>query len=324
MRSEWLEYFSDVVQLGSIKASASLHHISPQGLSKSIRSLETELGLRLLERNANSVCLTPEGAQLLPFISSTVSALQKLNIKARDLTEDKTKTPVLILCSTFVLLCGMMEPLRNGLNDLEYQTTCIQVDTESMPKILIERPQDIHKDKAICGFPLFFSPIHEENSAFLTRLSLEGYEYIPFLEYSDGVLVSSSHPLALQEQVSKADIEPFPTIASSSEQLAPLTRYLGGGRIKAAIADLTTRLQMILDNQSMIFVPPFIDAVHNECYRFIPLTDPYTVELGFVYDRSRLSVSDVAPLLETLSAFYRRPEKRGGCKVIWAGAQIRS
>ena len=48
MRTEYLDYFVKVVEIGTISAAAELLYISPQGLSQAIQQLEKELGAVLL------------------------------------------------------------------------------------------------------------------------------------------------------------------------------------------------------------------------------------------------------------------------------------
>ncbi|NBD25032.1 LysR family transcriptional regulator [Paenibacillus glycinis] len=65
MRIEWLESFQIVADSKSLtKASESLH-ISQPALSKQIRSLEDELGAKLLMRSSSGVTLTPSGQIVL-------------------------------------------------------------------------------------------------------------------------------------------------------------------------------------------------------------------------------------------------------------------
>ncbi len=64
MRIEHLEYFTKVVECGSITTAASLLFISPQGLSQAIKQLEKELDIDFFIRESNNFTLTTAG-QLL-------------------------------------------------------------------------------------------------------------------------------------------------------------------------------------------------------------------------------------------------------------------
>lgn len=56
-----LRYFQSVVRLGSFTAAAEEHYISQSAISQQIRSLEEQLGVKLLERKKRSFTLTEAG-----------------------------------------------------------------------------------------------------------------------------------------------------------------------------------------------------------------------------------------------------------------------
>ena len=65
MNSMQLEYFLAVARCGGFTAAARKLYVSQPALSKQLRLLEEELGVRLLVRRPRGVSLTPEGRKLL-------------------------------------------------------------------------------------------------------------------------------------------------------------------------------------------------------------------------------------------------------------------
>lgn len=315
MRLEWLEYFSDTALLGSIKAAAEKHNISPQGLSKCIRSLEAKLGVKLFERDANSVRLTPEGARLLDQAQKAIEAAQELVRQAREISSGDAKAPLAVMCSTFVFLCGMMAPLREGVTTAGRSATFTQLKTSELFDALAGKADLLHEGRTLCGVTILFDPVREQNEAALRRASLNGYGYLPILSYNDGALVASGHPLATHESVARSDLLDFPVVSSSIEQLAPLSAYLGAERISTAISDLATRLHVIQDGESVMFMPPFSDVVRDERYRFLPIDDSYGVEVGFVYDRAELAADELETILAPTFAAFSAFEDAGLCTI---------
>jgi DNA-binding transcriptional LysR family regulator len=59
-----LRYFADVVEAKSISKAAESLHVAQPALTKSIQSLEEELGALLLQRSAKGVAMTEAGARL--------------------------------------------------------------------------------------------------------------------------------------------------------------------------------------------------------------------------------------------------------------------
>lgn len=65
-----IQFFLDAVELSSIHKVAEKNNISPQGASKSIKSLESELGVQLIERSTKGVVLTEIGTKLKPYFEN--------------------------------------------------------------------------------------------------------------------------------------------------------------------------------------------------------------------------------------------------------------
>lgn len=78
MRIEQLEYLAAVARLGSYRRAAQALHISQPALSESVRSLEKELGVDLLERGRHGARLSSAGRDLLPRMVTVLDAVDRL------------------------------------------------------------------------------------------------------------------------------------------------------------------------------------------------------------------------------------------------------
>lgn len=72
-----LQAFRHAAERGSFKAAAEQLHVTQAAISQQIRTLETDLGVQLFRRGIREIGLTPEGQQLLPFVSQGFSALEQ-------------------------------------------------------------------------------------------------------------------------------------------------------------------------------------------------------------------------------------------------------
>lgn len=94
MNLEYLESFYMTVKHNSMSKAASELHISQPGLSGQIKSLENELGVKLLNRSNKGVELTEEGTVVFNY-ADTLLSIQG-NIK-RDLTNLNEDIPKLVI-----------------------------------------------------------------------------------------------------------------------------------------------------------------------------------------------------------------------------------
>lgn len=82
-----LRYFRHVAESGSFARGARLAHVSPPAMTKAIRRLEEETGVRLFERTTRRVALTEEGKVVLRRAQEVLSHADQI---ARDLDELRT------------------------------------------------------------------------------------------------------------------------------------------------------------------------------------------------------------------------------------------
>src|SRR5271156_4008209 len=84
MRIEQLEYIAAVAQFGSFRRAAEDLHISQPALSASVRSLERELGVDILERGRHGARISGAGRDLLPYIRGVLEAHDRLREAASE------------------------------------------------------------------------------------------------------------------------------------------------------------------------------------------------------------------------------------------------
>jgi len=82
VRIEQLEYVAAVARLGSFRRAAEELHISQPALSGSVRSLERELGVDLLERGRHGARMSSSGRELLPHLRGVLDAVDQLRLAA--------------------------------------------------------------------------------------------------------------------------------------------------------------------------------------------------------------------------------------------------
>ena len=87
-RTAQLRYFVTVAQEGQVTRAAAKLHIAQPALSQAISQMEVELGIKLFERHARGVTLTPAGERLLPKARLAVEREHDAELQALSLTRD--------------------------------------------------------------------------------------------------------------------------------------------------------------------------------------------------------------------------------------------
>lgn len=78
MRIEQLEYIHAVTRLGSFRRAAEELHLSQPALSETVRNLERELGVDILDRKRSGARVSDAGRELLPHIMGVLDAVDRL------------------------------------------------------------------------------------------------------------------------------------------------------------------------------------------------------------------------------------------------------
>jgi DNA-binding transcriptional LysR family regulator len=78
MRTEQLEYIAAVARTGSFRGAAEELHISQPALSATVRNLERELGVTILERGRSGARVSQAGLELMSHISAVIDAADEL------------------------------------------------------------------------------------------------------------------------------------------------------------------------------------------------------------------------------------------------------
>ncbi|HVO52884.1 MAG TPA: LysR family transcriptional regulator [Solirubrobacterales bacterium] len=84
MRIEQLEYAASVARYGSFRRAAEELHISQPALSETVRKLERELGVSILDRRRSGTTISDHGRELLPHMQNAIDAVDRLRQVAGD------------------------------------------------------------------------------------------------------------------------------------------------------------------------------------------------------------------------------------------------
>ena len=185
-----LRQLTEVADKGSIRAAAESLAITQPALSRSIRSIENELGLKLVERGPRGAELTPAGNRLLSYARIIDANLTSAENELRGLRDRSSRT----------------EQIAFGMSWLTEQLIAAQL----IERVLRKRP----------GVRL--STVVGDYESLAPRLASGRLEFFigpppiggprpgittqPLTEFPAGVVVRAAHPLARQKEVTVEDL----------------------------------------------------------------------------------------------------------------------
>ena len=115
MRIEQLEYVAAVARLGSFRRAAEEIHVSQPALSESVRSLERELGVDILERGRQGARVSASGRDLLPHLLTDLDSVDRLRGAANDQHHSRRVVRVgTVNAATVPLVAPVIRQFREG------------------------------------------------------------------------------------------------------------------------------------------------------------------------------------------------------------------
>lgn len=176
------------------KAAANLY-VSPQGLSKGIKSLENQLGVSLFIRTPNGVDLTRYGEYLYEKSATLINDMNQL---ISDLDRMKQMdNGYLRLCSAYGIL-RILSP--DFILQFEQKYPETGIDYMEYPDCHVD--EEMERD----SFDVAFHVMGTE---------LEGFRSIPMFSSPISLLVYEGHPLTKKERIKAEDLDGEPFIIES-------------------------------------------------------------------------------------------------------------
>ncbi|MER5432474.1 LysR family transcriptional regulator [Streptomyces sp. NPDC002588] len=198
MRTEQLEYIAAVTRLGSLRRAAEELRLSQPALSETVRNLERELGVDLLERKRSGATMSASGRELLPHIVGVLDAVDRLRAAAGEQHRIRRMVRVgTVNAATVPLLLPVLHEFR-GAHPL------------TQVEVVGAQQTDIHRALLEGGFDLGLVNQLEGDDV------PAGFESTELLRGRPVVCVRPDSPLAAAPSVAVDDLLSVPLIGMRS------------------------------------------------------------------------------------------------------------
>ena len=308
MQTNYLRYFADTARLGSITAAAEENFITPQGLSRSLSVLESELGCKLYTREGNRISLTRYGQALLPDVERLLADQGALfdhvaRMHAEELEANEKQVNVYLNNAAFDT--ALFEPLIDSFDRIFSDARYFQCDNADVVRNLLENASD--GAGIDLGMLCLFSPDEKRNRSLVEQLKEHGFEYQPYLRSFDQVLVSASCALAKKSSLSRTDILSRPIVSSDGDIRRVAEMLFGRNAIYMVTSDSSFRFKVVANDEAITFVPAFHAVTNGDDGKtvMVPMKDPYRLELGFAAREGVLANPYIQDVIACMNEYYR-------------------
>lgn len=321
VQTDYLKYFIDVAKLGSLTAAAEKNFMTPQGMSRSISALESQLGCKLFDRSRNKISLTYIGSELLGSVESMISDERQLRTRLYDLqksVEESSAKTVIGYVSPIAFDTPLLYPVDIRSDAVNNRIHFFQRPTGQVVESLVKAAREPQADAVTIGALGLYECFPEENAEMVERLKEAGYEYRPIVQMCDFVLVSSRSPLARKKSLTRADICSQPLAVSSQGDMERTIEHLyGTDQIFVSTANSEFRTHLCQSDEAISFIPG-ISLVYGtpEGTVAIPMATPYLIEIGFVAEPEVFEMPFSVEGYRKIRDFYGPRQGSGAVKLV--------
>jgi LysR family transcriptional regulator, benzoate and cis,cis-muconate-responsive activator of ben and cat genes len=280
MELRHLRYFIAVAEELSFSRAAEKLHVSQPPLSRQIRDLETELGVKLLDRNRQGVRLTAVGKGILAKARILISDADLFKAQARiadkesheELRIGYAPSPTAVIISKLLTKYHQLAPGgRLTLQDLTHTKLLSGLKTKKLHAALTLRP----RDKEMRGLRFEMISRHAVGIACSLGNPLAGLSTVPPSKVADNELI-----------VYRA--QDFPEY---HQWIAEILRVSAGSlEVAQECDDVLGVVAAVESGRGLAIVGEFITAVAGNRIRFVPFASKaHFLEVGVLYRPNGLS-----------------------------------
>lgn len=294
METRLLEYFVTVASELSVTKAARRLYAAQSTVSAGLRSLEAELGVRLLRRTTQSVQLTAAGEELLDEARKVLDGIERLHALASETTSGQRGRLTLGTFTGQDLVHDLPAALR------EFRETHPHIDLRLVSS---QRGSTGYADDLVRG---------RVDAAFFSLAPPPELDVVELVQVPYVALVAESHPLAKQGPVRLARLASefwIDTPAGYGNRVGleqALARQSLRRQLVAEVAEVLAIPRYVATGLGVAVVPDIIDSAGCVKLRLREPIAPWTVNVA-----TRKNASDrpaVAALIEVLQTHTRHPK----------------
>ena len=282
-----LRYFVAVAEELHFLRAAQRLHIEQSPLSRAIKELEADLGVRLFERTTRSTRLTPAGEVFLEEARQVLAAFAQARASARDAAKGQ-KGRLRIAFSEGVA--------HTRLSDLlaRYRVDAHEVELKIMQMPFDEQVQALHAGSLDAGFS--FAPLKrngiQANALWVDPLA---------------AVLPAQHPLAAKGQIKLDEIAGEPLVLCGERSSADRYTHLEAAILAATespnVVDYAANEQILLTLVGAGYGVGFVLATHAETIQrpdivVRPIASPSPLVKTFLLSRTEEPSGPLACFLE--------------------------
>ncbi|MCA4158341.1 LysR family transcriptional regulator [Priestia megaterium] len=208
MTFQQFRYIVEIAKHNSISKAASALYVTQPSISKSVRDLEDELGITILDRTNKGVVFTKEGTELLFYAKMLLEQMESVVYHFnKEKKADLMKFSISSQHYSFAI--EAVAKLMDYLTERKYELTL----REGMTTDVID---DVYAGRSICGI----LSVTDLNKSFFERyFTSKSLLFTPLASMKQHVFLRKEHPLAHLTSISLEQLRNYPYLTYQQDDV---------------------------------------------------------------------------------------------------------
>ena len=196
MTIQQCKYVLEILKKGSFNEAAKTLYIAQSSLSAAVKSLESELNIKIFERSNNGVCLTSDGAEFVRYASQIIE--QNDFILAKYKSEQRYQK-LYIATQHYDFVADIFGKMLNTVTDDSYKISLIETKTYNV-------------ENGYCDIGII--AIKNTDFDIMKRLLInKKLNFTPLFKTSPHVFVRKEHPVCNQNILTYTQLMQYPFVS---------------------------------------------------------------------------------------------------------------
>lgn len=200
MTIQQCKYVLEILKKGSFNEASKTLYIAQSSLSVAVKSLETELNIKIFERSNNGVCLTSDGAEFVRYASQII---EQNNFILEKYTSGNVCPKLYIATQHYDFVADIFGKFLNSVEDDSYKISLIETKTYNVIKQV---------ESGYCDIGII--AIKNTDIDIMKRILInKKLDFTSFLKTSPHVFVRKQHPVCSKDVLTYAELFEYPFIS---------------------------------------------------------------------------------------------------------------
>lgn len=196
-----MKHALEVAKSGSLSKASEVLLIAAPNISRSIKELESDLGIMIFERTQNGMKLTPEGEEFISFAKGILGQIEEVENFYKSGTPKKQKFSISVprACYISEAFANFSKALSKDATEIFYKETNSQRTIHNM----LNHDYNLGIIRYAENYDKYFKSMLEE----------KGFHYEIVTEFTYSLIMNADSPLASKENITFEDLIDYIEIA---------------------------------------------------------------------------------------------------------------